>query len=669
MTTRAFRNRTTLLVVWLLAATCLNSHAADVVYVAKAGESSPVQQQTKTTADFYGLKDNVILLTGDGELDTVVNAIRDAKTIAVVLTTDVLPSLDKPKILASLRREDAASVPLLIAGIDEHTDAELLKRWSGGTITNCKASTIAEGTGTYQFASMKGVTSELGGNTLPMSPREVPYLTLDGAGAEWIMAVTASSLSLPVFARVKIESQEIFFATASGPVETPSGASPYQEPRVFASLAPQMIFLRYAGGEHAWHSPGRYANLTIDDAWLREPYGYVNYEALLGEMERHNFHSTIAFVPWNFDRSQSAVVSLFRKYGDRFSICIHGNNHDHQEFGSYDNKPLSVQTNDVKQALARMAKFEKLTQIPYDPVMVFPHSISPEQTFAVLKRYNFWATSNSLNVPMGAEAPADAEFALRTATLAFANFPSLRRYSVEAPGPDSQLVVDAFLGNPMLFYVHQSFFAPGIDAFNKTADTVNRLRPGTQWRSLGYIAQHLYLEKLRDDGNYDVRAYAGIIHLENVHRHDATFFIEKDEDFALPLTLSVDGQAYPYQRAGTQLRIELPVRAGMSREITIKYENDLNLPAVDVSKTSLRINAIRQLSDFRDDVVSQTTLGRWFIRIYSQNEASWNEVFRDVAVLLIAVAVAWFVRGGKRRSMRSQTSSSPPACSTVGRGD
>lgn len=655
---RAFANRPPLIVVLFLATTCLNSHAADVVYVAKAGQLSSVQQETKTAADFYGLKENVILFTGSRELGTVVKAIRDHKTAAVVLTADVLPSLDRPQILAALRREDAGSVPLLIAGVDEHSNAELLKRWSGGGVTNCEASTIEKGTGAYQFASVKEVTYELGGSTLPMSTGEVRYLMLDGARTEWIVSVTTRIRSLPVFARVKIQAQEIFFATASGPLETPSGASPYQEPRVFASLAPQMIFLRYAGGEHAWHSPGRYANLTIDDAWLREPYGYVNYEALLGEMERHNFHSTIAFVPWNFDRSQPVVVSLFQKHGNRFSICIHGNNHDHQEFGSYDNKPLSGQTVDIKQGLARMAKFEELTRIPYDPVMVFPHSISPEQTFAILKRYNFWATSNSLNVPIGAEAPTDVEFALRTETLAFANFPSLRRYSAEAPGPESQLVVDAFLGNPMLFYVHQSFFASGIGAFNKTADAVNRLQPETQWRSLGYIMQHLYLEKQRDDGNYDIRAYAGVIDIDNSHQHDATFFVEKDEDFALPLTVRVDGQPYPYQRLGTQLHIELPIRAGMSREIRVNYQNDLNLAAIDVSKTSLRVNAIRQLSDFRDNVVSKTAIGRWFIRIYSQNEPGWNDALLTVAALIIAIVAACFVRRRRTQSVSQDSLSS-----------
>ena len=87
--------------------------------------------------------------------------------------------------------------------------------------------------------------------------------------------------------------------------------------------------------EAAWHTPGLYANLTIDDPWLTEPYGHLIYKGLLNEMEKADFHTTIAFIPWNYDRSEDEVAALFREHPDRFSVCIHGNNHDHREFYKY----------------------------------------------------------------------------------------------------------------------------------------------------------------------------------------------------------------------------------------------------------------------------------------------------------------------------------------------
>jgi hypothetical protein len=412
-----------------------------------------------------------------------------------------------------------------------------------------------------------------------------------------------------------------------------------------------MIFLRNAAGERAWHSPGHYANLTVDDIWLREPYGHVNYEQLLREMQLHNFHTTLAFIPWNFDRSQPAVVSLLQGHPDRFSICVHGNNHDHQEFGAYDSRPLGKQTSDIKQAVARMSKFSELTHLPYDRIMVFPHSIAPAETLAVLKRYNFSATVNSLNVPLGSHPPSDPEFSLRASSLAFSNFPSLRRYSAEAPRPESQLAIDAFLGNPILFYAHHNFFASGIAAFNNIADTVNQLQPDTQWRSLGDIAQHLYFEKLRDDGSYDIRALTPTFRIENIQKRAVTYFIEKEEDFTIPLTVLVDGKAYPYERSGSGLRLQLLIPAGMSREITVKYENDLDISATNIAKTSLRITAVRYLSDFRDNVVSQSVLGRQFATLYTANEAAWNAALVSLAAILVGIVATWFLRVQKRATV------------------
>lgn len=659
MIPRSLFHRFALLIALFVAVSWGSSYAAEVAYIGKPGEASFLQEQVRVSAQFYGLRENTIALSGKRDSERVIKAIQDSDTVAIVISADALALLDRARILTILERQKR-QIPVLVGGIDGNTDPALLKQWSDGAITAGKRSTIEAKSGFYHIENVNGVTYELSGNKLPLNPGELGYLLPGNKQPELIMSGSDSDggADLPVFARVNVGTHELFFAAATPPSTVPVSADPYREPLVFASLAPEMIFLRHAAGELAWHSPGHYANLTIDDAWLREPYGYVNYEKLLSEMDRHNFHTTIAFVPWNYDRSQPAMVSLFRAHEDRFSICIHGDNHDHQEFGSYAETPLDGQVHDIKQAVARMMKFHELTQIPYDPVMVFPHSISPEPTFGALKRYNFWATANSLNVPTGAEAPSDPEFALRAATLNFANFPSLRRYSAEAPGPPAQLVVDAFLGNPMLFYVHQAFFAPGIDAFDKTADTVNRMEPATEWRSLGYIAQRLYLERLRDDGNYDIHADSGNIRLANTGQKNATFYVTKHEDFGFPLSVYVNGQRYAYQRSGNELRIDLPIPAGSSRQVEVRYENDLNLAAIGISKKSFRILAIRRLSDFRDNVVSKTVLGRWFIRVYTGTQS--NPRYQWVLLGLFASGMAgscfWIWRNRKKHSVFAPSS-------------
>jgi hypothetical protein len=617
--------------------------------VLQGQHTSAAGQQLKSALNFYGLQETVIPVSGSGS-SSLAQAVQRSQTIAVAISADALQSVNKTRFLSALDRRPGSKLPVLIFGINGDTRSEDLREWSQGTVTGSKPALSAKTAAFYQFGHVSGITQQLSGIRGPVSSHDLQYLVVAEPRIEAIMSAGDSEQMSPVFVRAYAGNHAIFLAASIGAPDIPSGPSPYREVPVFASLAPEMIFLRYAAGDRAWHSPGQYANFTIDDTWLREPYGYVNYEALLREMEAHNFHTTIAFIPWNYDRSQPAMVSLFREHPDRYSICIHGNNHDHQEFGSYTDKPLAGQAQDIKQALARMSHFQQLTGIGYDPVMVFPHSISPEKTFALLKKYNFLGTANSLNVPMDAQAPAGAEFALRTATMTFADFPSLRRYSAEAPGPPAQLVIDAFLGNPILFYGHEAFFHDGINAFDPTADTVNRLAPA-EWKSLGYIAQHLYLVKLRDDGDYDVRLYGTNIHLENPSATNAVFHIEKQEDFAFPLTVSADGHPYSYQRSRDALEMNLPIRAHGSSQIEIKYANDLNIANVDVSKKSLRIMMIRHLSDFRDDVVSKTAAGRWFIGLYvSAEDAGGKMRLLATAGILVLVLIIVLVRRAKRRS-------------------
>jgi hypothetical protein len=372
-------------------------------------------------------------------------------------------------------------------------------------------------------------------------------------------------------------------------------------------------------------------------------------------MEQHRFHTTIAFIPWNYDRSQPSVVALFRQHPDKLSICVHGNNHNHQEFGPFDERPLTGQVSDMKQGLARLEAFSKLTDLPYDRVMVFPHKISPEATLASLKRYNYWATANADNVPSDSTPPSDPRFELRVSTLAFGDFPSLRRYSTEYPIPDSQLAIDAFLGNPMLFYAHEAFFARGIGAFDAVADKVNQLQPDTKWGSLGDVVRHLYLEKLRDDGNYDVQLQSGEIQLTNAHEHSAVYFLEKDEDGTVPFTVSVDGHSEPFEFAQGKLRLSISIPAGTSRQISIKYQNDLVISAVDISKGSLRISAIRYLSDFRDNIVSQTAIGRWFIRSYLLYDRIWN--ICAVCALVLFLVLCWYLKSVRKKKADIEMSS------------
>jgi len=436
----------------------------------------------------------------------------------------------------------------------------------------------------------------------------------------------------------------ILFLVGSKAANALAMQGPVSKNEDFSPLFPVMMFLRHAAGERAWHSHGHYANLTVDDAWLTQPYGHLDYEALLAEMQKYNFHTTIAFIPWNFDRSEPKVVQLFSSHGDKFSICIHGNNHDHLEFGSYEDRPFSDQIADIKQALARMEKFQNLTSLHFDRFMIFPQEVVPPvATLQEFKEYNFVAAANAVMVPSGSVPPVDTLFPLRAVNLDFTSFPLVRRYSAEAKVPRWLIAINAFLDNPLLFYCHQTLFESGSGAFDPIAETVNQIEPGVHWGSLGSVAQHLYLERRRSDADYDVLAFSGDFILQNAGRQDTNFHVQKLEDGSVAIkSLTMDGQSVPYELSGGFLCFVVRVPSGAPRHVVLQYQNDLNLVAVDVSKSGLRIALRRRMSDFRDITLSRYALGRALTHFYYKNHLDDVEFKSEAAlqILLILIVIS-----------------------------
>ncbi len=639
----------------------LPARAATILYLVARDASSDTRSQIEAAARFYGFDLAVRTLENPTDVSAALRAMSDPRSLAVVIDAQALSKLRLEQVLEA-RHTGQRQLPILIAGITDRTPADLLEVWSSGAVTSAHSSGNTAASWN-QVAPDPDLTRQLGGVRLPLAVgSSVLSLALANTpAAETLMELMPTKTPSPTFVRTRVHGRthdsEIFFATAIHAPEVALSPDPYRQQAIFSSLAAPMIFLRYAGGDQAWHTPGNFANFTIDDLWLREPYGHVDFKQLLQESEAHNFYTTIAFIPWNFDRSQPAVATLFRAHPDRLSLCIHGNDHVHQEFGPLETHPLKQQAQNIEIALGRMERFKQLTHIPYDAVMVFPHSISPAATLTALKQANYLATVNSLNVPSDASTPADTDFALRTVSLHFSDFPSLRRYSAEAEIPETQIAIDAFLGNPMLFYAHESFFASGITAFNDTADRVNRRQPGVQWKSLGEITEHLYLERTLDDGSISVRAHSASIRLRNNHAQDKTYLVEKDEDFTLPLAVTIAGQPYPFERIGTKLALRLSVPAGEERQIDVKYGTPTGSHVVDIARSSPRIAVIRLLSDFRDNFVSNTSLGRRFIHSYVDSGQQWN---RGFAALVVLIAGAIFLRRFKNQRAAVPSTSVTP---------
>jgi hypothetical protein len=642
-----------------------SSSTAQIVFVRSAGESSMVEQRLELSARFYGLHMQTITLQAKAGVATAISWISNKDTMGVAITTVALPSLQRSQVMAALRRSGGQPIPLLILGATALQEPSLIAEWSNGDLSGCQALSPASLDNTYEFGAVNDVTRQLAGERIPVVT-EAACSFVVGANRTVEPLISAVQLtpahdrSAPVFVRTSVDPTFYLADMRLAGSQQPAAQS---LARIFSEIAPMMMFVRHAAGDRAWHSVGHYANLSIDDAWLVEPYGHLNYAGLVDEMERHNFHTTISFIPWNFDRSQADAVSIFKNHNNRLSVSVHGNNHDHREFADFGSVPLNKQITNIQQALARMDRFSALTGVSYDPVMVFPHATGPEGTLTELKRYEFLATAYSLDLPLGAAPPSDPLFYLRTFNLDFANFPGLKRYFAEKPVARVELAINAFLENPLLFYGHEKLFNSGIRSFNKIADAVNDVQPGTHWCSLGCVTQHLYRVKLRDDGNLDTEIFSSQVSLENRESRDRLFLVKKPENFIPAVaSITVDGQQQPFVKGEGYISTKVFVPAGQTRDLRIEYANSWNVASTDISKQGLRVALLRRVSDFRDLTLSRYSWGRALTAFYYDGGLNSFElkieknipVIIAVMFLLALAAVAHFARRRKMIRLRAR---------------
>jgi len=654
--------------------TICGASQAQVVFIDTPGQQLSSERLVQDACLFYGLDIVRINQLRSQNGISISKAITDKNTRAIIITARALESIDVNDIQDILKEDNGYSASVLITEITEETDPRILKEWSFNSFADCASMTPDPPVRLYSVSSNKEITRQLSGIDYDVPCEKIDYLIPNHRQSTQVLIELRNrgdKTGLPIFAKTADEDQNVFLLTRFKLLKSSIKPIGHLDFGLFLEIAPLMMFLRHSCGELCWHSPGYYANLTIDDPWLVEPYGFLSYKGLQQQMDNVGFHLTIAFVPWNYDRSKEDVVFLLKNRPDRFSICFHGNDHDHYEFYKYKIEAddtgqavsLDTQEKKIRQAIARMEEFRNLTGISCDRVMVFPQGIAPADTLGQLKSYNFLFTANGYHVPLGSKKPDDPFFSLRQVTLSFGNFASLDRDLVKNRNK-TDIAADLFLGNPLLFYDHQDLFRHGIDSFNKTAETVNHIEPKTRWSSLDYIARRLYLERVLADGIHEINTFCRSIVVENTNQQEVTYLIRKRESFNPSISkVLVDGKPHLYHKSDGYISLDVTAAAGQTRSIEIEYENDLDLTTIDISKTDPRVRRLRKLSDFRDITLSKSLLGRAVISVYysplvRELGVKYTLVICCVLAVLFVLAVRRILRGrGRQRFNNLQTDS------------
>ena len=421
-----------------------------------------------------------------------------------------------------------------------------------------------------------------------------------------------------LFAAIDLEKTRCFIAPSPALVDIslPVEKGYFDVADYFCSAVPVVMYLRYAFRDAIPAPPDIGACLIVDDPVLRRQYGFFDFEKVSALSLEHRFTCNIAFIPWNWRRSQRSVIELFKRNAGRMSLSIHGCDHSAREFGGSSASFLNSQ---AKLAIRRMELHRQLTGLPYDPLMVFPQGCFSPVAPIALKHGGFIAAVNTEVSPVGPSVGTEIREVWRTAILKYGDFAIFtRRYSFHGL---HNFAFDLMLGKPCLVVTHHSDFHDEGRGLMDFIDRLNSLRTPLAWRSLGDVVRRAYEQRLRNDGVLHIRMFGGEIVVENsepVSRHIA---VEKSEHDPEGLDrVEVDGQKIAFAHDESYAKFELDL-SPRQRALIRVVPRDLNgeVQTHGSVKRSTKLLFRRCLSEFRDEAQARAP---WIYKS-AQNVRGW----------------------------------------------
>ncbi len=408
----------------------------------------------------------------------------------------------------------------------------------------------------------------------------------------------------PLFAGLTRDRARVFFLAGKQIADLDRRVTAFSSLRYFSQLVPPMMLLRHVFREHCWLPDGRQAALVIDDPLLQERYGFLNYARLLDLMDRHGFHTSIAFIPRNRFRTSPSVARLFRERPDRYSLCVHGNDHTAGELGTSDVAPLNAL---LQAAVQRMDVHQQTSAIPYDRVMVFPQGIFSETAMRLLKANNFSAAVNSHPNPRAGTTHLRLADYVQPAITGYGGFPLyLRKYVRELTTYDA--ASNLFFGQPVLLVEHHAVFKDA-DCVTAAVSRINSLAPHIQWCNLQAAIEHSFLRRHTGDGAFEVLTYAGCASVKSMSPHVSRCSVVKHDDGNIPLQSALldDVPLADWRTEDGRLTFSFDLAHGVSRPWSLQFRNDFALSSSPLGPTeALRIVLRRRASEMRDNYLSKS---------------------------------------------------------------
>jgi hypothetical protein len=367
------------------------------------------------------------------------------------------------------------------------------------------------------------------------------------------------------------------------------------------SAAPIVLYAKWAFGKACWNGAEANACLIIDDPLLKPAYGFVNFQELLSLMGHHGFSTNIAFIPWNWQRSDPKVVQLFREHPDKFSLSIHGCDHTRSEFGDHSRSRLYWK---ATQAVERMAWHERATGIQHDPVMVFPQGVFSEAAMSALRYTGIIAAVN--NDTLSADPrprPVRISEVWDVALMGYNGFPLFtRRYPWEGV---ENFAFDMLLGKPCLSVIHHDFCRDGCQQLGKFVCQINALKYPPVWRSLGEVVRRSCRQRKLLPEAIEIEMYGTQMRIENRDARPVQFRISRREpDPSAIQALNAGARLLEWDCSEGRVHFEITLNPGESQTVAVAFRGlDENRRVRESVAGKARTMLRRYLCEARDNHV------------------------------------------------------------------
>jgi hypothetical protein len=431
--------------------------------------------------------------------------------------------------------------------------------------------------------------------------RETPY------AVESVVAIGGRS----VFTRITSPSTELFVLSSTAVFDVEAEAMKNLDvQKCFSALVPLLFFLRHSEAAF-WRTSYPAANVIIDDLNLRPSYGFVNARTLARHVDDLGCAVSIAFIPWNCNRTSRKVVELFRSRWPRLSLCIHGCDHVGAEF-STGSVPATLPL--IASSLDRMRSLNIRTGVRYDKVMVFPQGRFSRTAMEALRQSDFRAAVNTELVDHRAQRGVRAGELLRPAITSYGGFPLFLRRKLDEP--IANFALDLLLGKPCLVVTHHDDFQRGMQPFVSLVDSLNALEPSLQWTNLETIIARTYSTRSNTGSTVDVRlfGYSTVIGPRDVEGELSFSKAEPlaDKDFEILIA----GQSVKGHREDDDLVFRGAVAAAQPTLVDVRVSPPEMVPlTIHPFRYRGKVAARRYLSEFRDNYVARSSWATAAVRL------------------------------------------------------